>query len=392
MEKQNRKTRAAVPASVKPWSSLAPVDEAERARRRKRVSVDNFTSFTWRGESAYEKFGAFIVSGAGELRFNHGADFQNEYTVPRYEEGASSLLGVTFSTPQISFKVGLYYISEEEFRRFVYWLNPYEISWLSYGFEPKWQYQCKLNKMTDVSRYVLTGQGGDGHTYYYAETTLTFDVLGGNRAYGIAPREFRKDTASGSFQCMLKTDVPDFQPSDLEFPLKIRVSLCVDNILKALKGQTTEQNNKFNISCSTAMTDTITTELFNITFQHLTAPIDTDVGHTFLNFIYDSKTGLVYYSFGSATDRLLTLQETVSSGYRLLDRLKTTKFSWGGAFDGFDADYYRNQALFKITTTTNSGSSAIDNSTGIVYGDETSMDDGIFVAISVEGLPSTNVI
>jgi len=84
-------------------------------------------------------------------------------------------------------------------------LHPYSVDMLSFSFEPKYGYECKLSTIKDSTRYVLGKEvsqtsasstnleysrlnGGDGDGYrYYTELTLTFDVIGKQCAKQISP-------------------------------------------------------------------------------------------------------------------------------------------------------------------------------------------------------------
>ena len=81
--------------------------------------MDKFTTFNWRGYNAFDSFGAFIINGGGDLKFYNGPNFKNEYTQPQFETSNGSLMGVTFEKQTISFKVGVYWISENDFRQFI---------------------------------------------------------------------------------------------------------------------------------------------------------------------------------------------------------------------------------------------------------------------------------
>ena len=42
--------------------------------------MDDFTSFSWRGQDAFNTFGAFVVGGKDALKFYNGPSFSNKYT------------------------------------------------------------------------------------------------------------------------------------------------------------------------------------------------------------------------------------------------------------------------------------------------------------------------
>ena len=86
--------------------------------------LDNFCRFHWKDEDAFDKFGAFIITdNVGDLKFHSGPTWTNSYSQPQFGE-SGDLLGVSFSTYSISFKIGLYAISEDQWRQFLCRLWP----------------------------------------------------------------------------------------------------------------------------------------------------------------------------------------------------------------------------------------------------------------------------
>ena len=88
------------------------IDDKQIKRDQLEKQMDNFSTFKWRGESAFEKFGMFIIAEKrGDLKFYNGPSFSNEYSKPQFAASSGELLGVTFNRQQIVFKVGMYYFS-----------------------------------------------------------------------------------------------------------------------------------------------------------------------------------------------------------------------------------------------------------------------------------------
>lgn len=150
--------------------------------------IDNFCTFKWDDKDSWDEFGAFIVADKiGDLKASSGPTFTNNYSKPQYESSAGQLQGVTFNTKQISFKVGVYWASMEDYRAFLNWLHPYEIADLQFGYDRDYAYFCKLAKIDDASKYILGQVPTDNRDkygniiyepMYYFETNLTFEIQG----------------------------------------------------------------------------------------------------------------------------------------------------------------------------------------------------------------------
>jgi len=151
------------------WTSQ--VAAARRAQLKN--GMDDFTNFSWRGIDAFENFGAFIIN-KNNLKFYTGATYSNQYTKPQFESSTGNLTGVSFNTPKIDFTIGAYWISEDEYRQLIYWLNPYEISALTFDFEPKYYYQVKLASVDTGTRYIV---GIDKNYDYSVKTFSAFEDL-----------------------------------------------------------------------------------------------------------------------------------------------------------------------------------------------------------------------
>lgn len=97
--------------------------------------MDEFCTFSWNGVDAFDTFGAFIIN-KDSLKFYNGPSYSNQYTQPLFTDGEQTITGLKFNVQKISFNIGVYWISEEHYRRLIYWLNPYEIGALVFDFEP----------------------------------------------------------------------------------------------------------------------------------------------------------------------------------------------------------------------------------------------------------------
>lgn len=159
-------------------------------RNQLKSSLDDFCTFYWRGVDAFKTFGAFIVN-KNDLKFYNGPSFSNDYVQPQYETAAGLLTGVKFKTQQISFEIGVYWISIEHYRQLIYWLHPYEINSLAFGFDKEHYYQVKLASRNDSIRTIIGYETVDGVTEprYFTTLKLTFEVQGAPCAYN--NEEFR---------------------------------------------------------------------------------------------------------------------------------------------------------------------------------------------------------
>lgn len=224
-------------------------DETIRRRRAAASAMDKFCTFLWRGADMFQSFGAFIINGGEDLKFYNSPSFSNEYSKPQFESAAGNLIGVTFETQKISFKVGVYWISEEDYRLLINFLHPYEINTLSFSFDSDYYYSVKLSNLEDSTRYVVgeefetTTPAGEKKRYsrllssseanaatlpfnrtrhaqnyrYYTELTLTFEVQGPSCAYSSVPYTFRgvKNSDINKYDPSGVLYSSDFQPIEI---------------------------------------------------------------------------------------------------------------------------------------------------------------------------------
>ena len=294
--------------------------------------LDNFCRFHWKDEDAFDKFGAFIITdNVGDLKFHSGPTWTNSYSQPQFGE-SGDLLGVSFSTYSISFKIGLYAISEDQWRQFLNWMSPLTIGWLRLDYAPKWQYQCKVASLAEGSRYVLFSDE-NGEDLYYCETTVKFDIVGTPIAYSVAPLEFQPlaTTTNNKYSFQLKK-TNDYVPSDLDYPLDLKLVCNLNKIF-------TVDNGVLHIIASTTY-EGVSIDLFSITLDNLSyyraaQSVDKDKDKKWsseLNLYYSSETGLLFYNFGDSPIKLLSFQESVSPGERLVYSMHSVKFRWPGRF------------------------------------------------------------
>lgn len=194
------------------YTNLTSETESKRAALEARL--DRYCRFHWRNTDAFKKFGAFIIN-KNDLKFYNGATYTNNYTKPQFESAAGTLTGVTFSTAKITFSIGVYWFSEEEYRKLIYWLHPYEISNLAFDYDPLHIYLVKLASIGDSNTRSIVGyettKDGKTESRYYTELKLTFDIQGESCAYNSEhyipeQEELIQDNQSLIFNTHLKTN------------------------------------------------------------------------------------------------------------------------------------------------------------------------------------------
>ena len=227
-------------------------------RNQLKATLDHFCTFWWRGIDAFKTFGAFIIN-KNDLKFYNGPGFSNDYTQPQFESAAGQLTGVKFKTQQISFTIGVYWISIEHYRQLIYWLHPYEINTLSFGFDTNHYYQVKLANISDSARSIIGKEvvgykvttdypAGDPkqpivENRYYTELKLTFEIQGTPCAYSWDEIKFEKtisDTSSIEFAAATN-DNDALVSSDLEAPIQtsfaLKLGLNTNNFIIENGGQ-----------------------------------------------------------------------------------------------------------------------------------------------------------
>lgn len=359
--------------------------------------LDNFCRFHWKDEDAFDKFGAFIITdNVGDLKFHSGPTWTNNYSQPQFGE-SGDLLGVSFSTYSISFKIGLYAISEDQWRQFLNWMSPLTIGWLRLDYAPKWQYQCKVASLAEGSRYVLFSDE-DGEDLYYCETTVKFDIVGTPIAYSVDQLEFSKDDAASGvsndpkYYFKLKdTNAPS---SDLDYPLDLKLVCDLNAIFNTI------DNGILHINASTTYKG-VSVDLFSITLDNLSyyraakpaGATDNDKSwHSKLNLYYSSETGLLFYNFGDAPIKLLSFQESVSTGERLVYSRTSTKFRWPGRFtDTDETSQIKDYTINLLASVNQKGSSDLTYCNFALY-DNTTEAANADIQVNLSGRSRTNVI
>lgn len=299
--------------------------------------LDGYAKFYWAGHDMWEEFHAFIINESkGSLKLYNGPSFSNSYTKPQFETAAANLSGVTFNTQQIGFKVGVYAITRQEYKKLLYILHPYEINDLVFGFDAKWRYTVKLSNIGD-STFDVIGYDDNGEELLYTELNLTFDVQGAAVAQSIDAMDFELiqdpeplipsgENTMGEYQWYIKPDSKI--RSDLDAPF------ILDFTINATRGIT----EPCTITLEAIYRDNQPQTLFSFTVKNLI--------HGEFEFRYDSATGNLFLRNGDKYE-VLSLLTTLFNGQRIVSALETTRFAIPGVFNAsFKADY--ENLIFKL--------------------------------------------
>ena len=341
--------------------------------------MDDFATFVWRGVKSFDTYGAFIINNKNSLKFYNGPSFTNEYSKPKFSATGSNLTGISFSTQTISFQVGAYWLTEAEYREFINWLNPYEISYLGFDFEDKYDYLVKLSKIGDSTRYVV-GQNENNEPCYYTELNLTFEVQGEACAIARYGYEFEFDEDTPTKKSLkissklldsngVEKPNPQYLASDLNFPFVLNTSLIPNTDQDTIKIQAQLLEYGWDNEKEQKTQEPIATlSLFNVTFQGLKkvmkwtnndgsfiettepeeikiqtkikntygletleTPTDENIGRPTLNIRYDSESGLLFLKVAEDTEKILSLVNSIN-GIKIVNNFNTSKCKLPGRF------------------------------------------------------------
>lgn len=322
--------------------------------------MDDFATFVWRGVKSFDTYGAFIINNKNSLKFYNGPSFTNEYSKPKFSSTGSNLTGISFSTQTISFQVGAYWLTEAEYREFINWLNPYEISYLGFDFEDKYDYLVKLSKIGDSTRYIV-GRNENNEPCYYTELNLTFEVQGEACARARYGYEFETISSvdNKTKQLTINSDITDYITSDLNFPFVLNASIIP---IIDLNNTTSEPSIKADLIEYSQGQELTRLSLFNIIFQDLAevkkwtndtdgnftnvekekiqstyglnnfeVPADENIGRPTLNIRYDSESGLLFLKVGESTEKILSLVNSIN-GVKIVNNFNASKCKLPGRF------------------------------------------------------------
>lgn len=439
----------------KSWNNIVLSSETVAHRKQLKQGMDDFASFNWRGVDAFDVFGAFIINNKNTLKFYNGPTFSNEYTKPQFESAAGQLVGVSFGIQKIDFTIGVYWISEEDYRKLIDWLNPYEINTLTFGFEPEYYYLVKLASIGDAIRYIVGSETIEktvnGTTIlekvyqYYTEIKLTFEVQGDPCAYRKIAYEWEGTSETDNnflhttftYKYTLKDITDNHFDSHLPMPFKYKMHLNLagignryyfEDMVPLTQGMyirdglyfqsngsyfnqidiselaiiyrntttsteipvyistdgwsnskyriidvidyPTEGWNTFQQTYLTAVEihdlhleayfnyNTFTNRLFyidlkNLSIEDLKEEDDANLPGYYLDIIYDSATGLLYWDRGDSQLYLLSRLSTASTGSRLVDGLVSFPYKILGKFENWNFDLMQAEIEVQVSTSTN---------------------------------------
>ena len=289
------------------------------------VNPDKYARISWAGVDMWEEYNAFIINNKGSLKFYNGPSFSNSYTKPQFETASSRLAGVTFNTQQIAFTIAVYAVTEEQYRKLIYHLNPYTIDNLIFHFDTKWRYLVKLSKITDSSRYYL-GQE-NGKDIFYTELQLTFEVQGDSIAQTVDELGY---TINNNYYASINTPV-QVNRCEIAFSNVTNASTDLSTPFNLTFGFLAPHNAK-NITLSLVAKANTDNEITLFSMSLSNYPLDTTNDRLLYIFMYDSQTGNVFIKRGNEY-QVLTLLTTNNSGLRIVDSLISNSYLLPGDFD-----------------------------------------------------------
>ena len=340
------------------WNNIELSPRTVHERKKIKWGIDDFASFTWRGIDAFETFGAFIINNKDSLKFYNGPSFSNEYTKPQFETAAGQLTGVTFQIQKIDFTMGVYWISEEHYRQMIYWLHPYEINTLTFGFEPNYYYQVKLASIDNGNRYIVGYE--DNKPMYYTEMKVTFELQGPPVAYGNTYFNFKSLQYEGNFyklgetenryntiECYSQLDSEhDKRQSDLETPIILETTIFLDKIIPFDINK--EVVDDLVLSAYVQYENQEQQQLFSVNLQNVNFGTHLDETNNRLNITYNSESALLFLQHGDSMRELLTKLTTSTSGDRLVNFLTVDQFRIPGTFDDYEFDLSKIKIWYKL--------------------------------------------
>ena len=353
------------------------ISEKTKQKRQQIKSLqDEFMTFSWGGYDAFENFGAFIINDKnGSLKFYNGPGFSNEYSKPQFDNSGGDLQGVNFNKQTISFTIGVYWINIKQYRLMLNWLNPLEVNYLIFGFNPDYRYNVKLSKLGDSTKWIVGKE--DGEPMYYTEIPLTFEVQGTPCAKGVNSYEFinwdyiNSETAEekdkrNNLLTHLNRSSKDWIESDLPTPIDISLPF----ILQGGKKDDLNKNYIYHIELS-AEYDTISSDnyesllLFSAELQNLTIiPYNKPTNDALsLNIRYNSEIGLLFLTYGNSNEKILSLLNLNDTGEKIINNYTVNKFSLPGRFAYPDFDTKKLQlklSVWKYDSATNVQSAVSD--------------------------------
>lgn len=287
---------------------------------------DKFCKFTWGETNMWTTYHAFVIAdNRDSLKFYAGNDYSNEYSKPQFNSNLGNLVGVNFTRQTVSFKVGLYLITEDEYRRFLNEINAYEVRLLSFDFNPYYGFFAKLKGQKDSNKTILGEYlvNNVSTTCYYTEVTLTFELQGGNFVRAKNSYEINKAPNTNDYTIAI-ADAPEV--SDLDTPMIWNVTIVPNQGKTSCSVELQMIEEIQNVGGNEAV-ESAPIQLFSVSFGNIDL-----TQFNAIHLQYDSNTGLVTFTQGNK-QRLLTLLSTNSKGEYFVKALQTNMFLLPGKFN-----------------------------------------------------------
>lgn len=275
---------------------------------------DKFATFTWRGQNSWEKYRCLILNSGSDLKWSNSGSIKNTYSNSMYELN-KTLLGVSVDVKSITLKLGLFVIDAEEYRKFLYWMDPMAIDRLEFSTDTRYYYYAKLSNIGEATKWVI-GKDENGEELYYVELSIGFELQGDNYAYGKEPNIWNYDGSKGDLSGYRCVENGQYKASPLRNNIIINIpshSYDADTTIEANIYKATWNQNVGIIQDSKP--------LFKFT---LSSNINATLG-----FQYNSRDGVIL--IGDQLLSLLTKPEEIDSGEhtssRVLSSYECYKFS-----------------------------------------------------------------
>lgn len=367
-------------------------DATKTAKRKQLKSMmDNFSTFSWDGYNAFDSFGAFIINDRNGLKFYNGPTFSNTYSKPQFSRTNATLSGVSFNQQKIQFTIGVYWITEEDYRLFLNWLNPYVIGNLCFGYDSQYRYVCKLSNIQDSIRYVLGYTNpitnndssvnsklnyskllGGNEPAYYTELQLTFELQGESCAITNTSYQFNTDAGASLSDAGIQAyplmvgDNP--QLSDLPMPFVIYSNFVINHPLVTEPLNITchvcyYEGENVNLNALSQAVETGGKLLFSIALKNLTYNTSGATDNSLplnLQLSYDSEAGLLYLTYNNSKKYLASLLNTSTDGKHIVNALDINRTYLPGRFDFRGLDYTKLYFVFQYDTQLTAATPSIE--------------------------------
>ena len=378
---------------VKTYNNIKISETTKKRRAQIKNQIDSFVDFQWRGCSAVDSFGAFIINDKkGSLKFYNGPSFSNEYSKPQFNNNGGDLMGVNFNKQTITFTIGVYWISAEHYRQLINWLDPLVVDYIIFDYEKHFRYNVKLSKLGDSTRWIVGSELVEETEYddlgkkvvvhkseprYYTELSLSFEIQGEQCAKGVFSYEFTPLEYNEIDECYstsiktytykkdadgkeiyvngerIKKHILDFVPSDLSTPIECMITLPItqEYVNERAVPRNTDENiiESVSLVASRFYTDDGQEKLEELTLFHVNlinlSYSQQGKNPALLRLQYNSETGLLFLGYGSdVSNKVLTLINTTDTGERIVESFSSNKFFIPGLFDS--PDFYGSKEDF----------------------------------------------